>query len=208
MDDLLELEGVGAPTVGRSCTSRPQRLPNQGTLEARARTSSTRTRLSTIDASHTKNADTACMHRLRHVVGLAAGLAVLSAPTSASGANPSYVAFRTPGSAAYCSYWPGWVANGGVEGGFHEGTSKDAAVECWTPNDGFNVRMSNRGRVLPVEYTRSLHGYKPRAKRVLAFGKTSTFHGIRCASRRTGLTCTNRDTHGWWIGRFHGYSIR
>jgi hypothetical protein len=35
----------------------------------------------------------------------------------------------------------------------------------------------------------------------LRYGRTWLWHGIRCASRRTGLTCTNRDRHGFFLGR-------
>ena len=28
-----------------------------------------------------------------------------------------------------------------------------------------------------------------------------------CTSRRTGLTCSNRDRHGFWLGRYRGYRV-
>ena len=145
-------------------------------------------------------------HRFSLAVALALTLVVL--PTGMASAEDPFVAFRTPNKAAYCSYWPGWHANGGIEGGFINGQDpRDAAIECWTPNDGFNLRMSRRGKVFPREYDKSLRGYKPPARRILTFGSKTTFRGISCASRRSGLTCVNRDGHGWRIGRFVGYRI-
>jgi hypothetical protein len=36
---------------------------------------------------------------------------------------------------------------------------------------------------------------------VLAYGKTWRGDGVRCASARTGLTCTNRQGHGFFLSR-------
>ena len=35
----------------------------------------------------------------------------------------------------------------------------------------------------------------------LPYGRTWVWHGIRCVARRTGLTCTNRDRHGFFLSR-------
>lgn len=57
---------------------------------------------------------------------------------------------------SYCDLWPGYHASagvsGGVSGGFiHSGNPDEAAIGCWTPNDGFALRMSNTGEVFPQE---------------------------------------------------------
>jgi hypothetical protein len=36
---------------------------------------------------------------------------------------------------------------------------------------------------------------------VLAYGRTWTRAGLRCTSRATGLTCRNRDGHGFFLSR-------
>jgi hypothetical protein len=36
---------------------------------------------------------------------------------------------------------------------------------------------------------------------ILRYGRTWTWHGIRCTSRRTGLTCTNQAGHGFVLSR-------
>ena len=35
----------------------------------------------------------------------------------------------------------------------------------------------------------------------LAYGRTWTWHGFRCRSERSGLTCTNRSGHGFVLSR-------
>ena len=111
----------------------------------------------------------------------------LALPALASAA----AAFRTPGRAAYC--------------GLTEGEGPPHLI-CWTPNDGFSIGMGPRSR--------PTHSYNPRDRgnyeytpRVLRFGQTWAVFAYRCRSRATGLTCTNRAGHGWWLGRYRGYRV-
>ena len=77
---------------------------------------------------------------------------------------------------------------------------------CWTPNDGFTIAMGVDGRP-HFSYDRRNRGYHERV-RTLRFWQTWRIPGWwRCTSRRTGLTCVNRDGHGWWLGRFRGYRV-
>jgi hypothetical protein len=112
---------------------------------------------------------------------LAVGGLVAPAPASAA------ADFRTPNKAAYCR-----IAHGG------------AVLVCWTPNDGFTVRMGRRRRP-STAYVLGHQGFQPRVRRVLRFGDRWRRSGFRCASRRSGLTCRNRAGHGWWLGRRFGY---
>ena len=106
--------------------------------------------------------------------------------------------FKTPDGAAYCE--PG------------EATS----LYCWTPNDGFWVAFRD---------TRPATGYGAQGGMwptypTLRYGKTWRWSWYctgphcgapvryRCTSRRTGLTCTERESgHGFWLGRYRGYRI-
>jgi hypothetical protein len=36
---------------------------------------------------------------------------------------------------------------------------------------------------------------------VLRYGRTWSWRGIQCTSRRAGLTCRNRSGHGWFLSR-------
>jgi hypothetical protein len=82
----------------------------------------------------------------------------------------------------------------------------DGAVRlvCWTPNDGFTVRMGRRGHP-STEYVLRHQDFQPRVRRVLRFGERWRKSGFRCTSRRSGLTCRNRAGNGWWLGRRFGY---
>jgi hypothetical protein len=41
--------------------------------------------------------------------------------------------------------------------------------------------------------------------RVLAYGKPWRYDGFTCTSKATGLRCTNRGGHGFFISRAHSY---
>ncbi len=125
-------------------------------------------------------------------------------------ANAGAVAdFKTPAGAAFCGFVEQYaVAN------------PTPTLICWTPNDGFTVTM--RPRAHPkARYVANNAGSGGFAVRTLRFGQSwwgdATRSGIgsgagrdvlfRCVSRRTGLTCTSKAGHGWWLGRYHGYRI-
>ena len=58
--------------------------------------------------------------------------------------------------------------------------------------------MGLRGRAGPTCAGDTV--YDPRAP-VLAYGSTWSLAGLSCASRATGLTCRNRDGHGFFLSR-------
>jgi hypothetical protein len=79
-----------------------------------------------------------------------------------------------------------------------------AELYCWTPNDGYTLRLgagrpsrvradeaANKRR-LPIGYDR------------LAFGRTRSRYGFRCTSRPGGLSCQNPAGHGWTLPRYVG----
>jgi hypothetical protein len=110
-------------------------------------------------------------------------------PAVAAGA----ASFRTPGRAAYC----------GLTEGEHPG-----GLICWTPSDGFSIGMGAATSRPDHAYNPVDRGYHEDAAPVLGFGKSWRFHSVfRCTSRSTGLTCTNRAGHGWWLGRHEGYRV-
>jgi hypothetical protein len=99
--------------------------------------------------------------------------------------------FRTPKGVAYC--------------GVSHGESPHALI-CWTPKDGFTLDMGARG--FPRKrYVRANRGFHDYVGRTLRFGRRWAGAGFYCVSRRTGLTCTNRAGHGWWLGRYRGYRL-
>lgn len=121
------------------------------------------------------------------VLALAVGTVALALPLLASAS----ASFRTPGRAAYC--------------GLSEGEGP-AVLLCWTPNDGFGIWMRVHSRPRH-DYNKNDRGFYDDSARVLRFGQTWIKLGFRCTSRSTGLTCTNRAGHGWWLGRYKGYRV-
>jgi hypothetical protein len=120
-------------------------------------------------------------------------MSLLTPSAALAGQEPggSSANFRTPGGAAYCGY-----------------NEASARYACWTPNDGFEVYMRHgHARKLYDPYLRA---FSPNAH-MLRFGWTRawppTSYGMRCTSRRSGLTCKNHSGHGWWLGRYVGYRL-
>jgi hypothetical protein len=145
---------------------------------------------------------------LTTLIVLALGLLIRASDAHAS----AIAAFYTPGRAAECI----------LPENFGEGAKPSfGPLLCWTPNDGFAVEMSYDGRVRRTSL--DARGMSPgyvrtwaRMMGMLDFGKdwTWSFNArgfgtlyYRCSSRTSGLTCTNRAGHGWWLGRFKGYRI-
>jgi len=82
------------------------------------------------------------------------------------------------------------------------------ALICWTPNDGFTVSMHRFDRPRRRYHKLNRSYYDPAPGRVLGFGQLAREPGCwTCVSRSSGLICTNRAGHGWWLGRFRGYRI-
>jgi hypothetical protein len=144
------------------------------------------------------------------------GLALATGPTPS---RPSDLIamrlFKTPGNAAYC-YLALSLA------------PENPMLACWTPNDGFVASINHDTTRGYAGYgsARIFRAYTPPRYQVLGFGKSfnwrcrsvdasfaegcSPTRGtivFSCASRRTGLTCTNRDGHGFWLGRYRGYRV-
>jgi hypothetical protein len=62
------------------------------------------------------------------------------------------------------------------------------------------VRMTRRGRARLIHVTDTIGD--PRAP-VLHYGKTKRVGPFTCTSRRTGLSCHNRNGHGFTVSREH-----
>ena len=71
-------------------------------------------------------------------------------------------------------------------------------VRCdWTGGGDHAVRVGVHGNAKRIKVTDTV--LDPDAK-VLAYGKTKRFHGLRCTSRRTGMTCrSTKSGHGFKV---------
>ena len=145
--------------------------------------------------------------RYRHVVLRRLILVAVTAAAFGQGEE----ALAAPSSALSGFHTPNWAAQCVVAEDVLGGPSP---LYCWTPNNGFTVKMFAASRVTK-SYTRHNKGYRDRffARRPLAFGEHWGFriayvgYFYRCSSRADGLRCWNQAGHGWWIGRYVGYRI-
>jgi len=121
-----------------------------------------------------------------------AALAFFATPTALSLAPAASAHFgtfwKTPGEAAYCRL-----------------LAAPVRVTCWTPNDGFTITLYTTRR--PEVFYYPGHRDYYRAVGLLPFNAGVDYNVISCWSRRTGLTCTNAASHGFWLGRYHGFRI-
>jgi hypothetical protein len=59
-----------------------------------------------------------------------------------------------------------------------------------------------------MRYSRNNKGYYDVVGKILRFGQSWSLRGYwTCTSHSSGLTCSNRAHHGWWLGRYKGYRI-
>jgi hypothetical protein len=121
------------------------------------------------------------MRRLTLVCALAALLA-LAVPAVAKD-----VVFQTPSKKIACRIYN--PANQGLE----------IRCDLFFLNDRA-VRMTRRGRAHLIHVTDTIGD--PKAQ-VLHYGKTKRVGPFTCTSRRTGLSCHNRNGHGFTVSREH-----
>ena len=128
--------------------------------------------------------------------GVVVGLALLVTPASSAGTRDW--AFRTPGGSVYCQ----------ME--FHRSVFN--AFRCFTPKDGFWIRISPLSAQARVTTGRSdgLRGRRPAGVQLLSFGHewfSSDAALISCRSRRSGLTCKEYDGLSFWLGNSRNYRV-
>jgi hypothetical protein len=81
---------------------------------------------------------------------------------------------------------------------------ESTALWCWTPNDGFTLALSSSGRPARVRGAESANRGNQPAYGTLGFGERWQAGPFSCVSRKSGLTCSNADGHGWTLPRYRG----
>jgi hypothetical protein len=122
--------------------------------------------------------------------------AVLAAP-AAGARSLSTKTFLTPSKNIACAYYPASITGRAVfrcdlMSGLHPRPARHCDVD-WT-----GASMAPRGKAGPTCAGDTVYD---RSAPVLAYGKSWFYGGITCASRATGLTCRNRDGHGFFLSR-------
>jgi hypothetical protein len=141
---------------------------------------------------------------LTWLIAVSAGI-VLTAGSATAGPQ-AFGAFKTPSGNIVCAHSVGASAGtGSVECGIQSGLQPAPRNTC-TDLDYSGKRVSLRasGRPVPVICASDPGAflYLQRA-RVLAYGSSWRGGGLACTSRLTGLTCTNRSGHGFFLSREH-----
>jgi hypothetical protein len=132
---------------------------------------------------------------LRRAATLAVLALALAAPATAAAL---YIPFRLPSGNIFCAY-----AN--VAGTNELRCEIVSHLRPLPPRRGpcegvwgRAVRMAPTGPARPICISDTVQD--PRS-RLLRYGQTFRRGGFVCVSHRTGLTCTNRTGHGWFLSR-------
>jgi hypothetical protein len=110
-------------------------------------------------------------------------LVLVVALLAPAGAHAAYRDFRSPSGKIGCA--------------FYSDTETPRFVRCdWSGANDRGVTLTESGKGKRVVATDTV--MSPEAT-VLAYGKTTKFGSLRCTSRRTGITCRNKQDHGFTV---------
>ena len=129
---------------------------------------------------------------------LALGLAGLAVAVTPAAASISLTSFRTPSKNIYCA----WDHSSGSPqllrcDVLHLTHQAPKPRSCqFDAGSAFGMNPTGRASALCV----SDSVFNPRAK-VLAYGKTRKFGPFKCSSKTSGLRCSNRSGHGFFLNR-------
>ncbi len=130
------------------------------------------------------------------LVAIVCGALLAGAAGGSPGALHSRT-FRTPSKNISCAYYPASITGTAVfRCDLFSGLRPKPKRRCdvdWT-----GASMGLRGRAGPTCAGDTV--YDPHAP-ILAYGSTWSLAGLSCSSRATGLTCRNRDGHGFFLSR-------
>ena len=126
-----------------------------------------------------------------------AAIAVLAAPGAGTGGTGGIETFRTPSRNIACGFFPSSFGNPTfLRCDILSGLKPEPRRTCEGDWTGASMRVTGRAGAVCAGDT----VYDPRS-RILGYGKTWTRAGMRCTSRTTGLTCTNRSGRGFFLSR-------
>lgn len=120
-----------------------------------------------------------------------ASAAPSTATAGASGQPTSFQTGTSPGQslpAAYCRM---------------EGSSDGAGVYCWTPNDGYTLRLDSGGARRVRADEGGNRGVAP-GYGELPLGSSRSRSGYTCTSQDSGLTCSGPSGSGFALPRYRG----
>jgi hypothetical protein len=138
---------------------------------------------------------------ITRIVAVAAFAAALAASPASAGSTVG--AFKTPSRNIVCGYSIDVHGKGSMECGVKSGLRPPPPNTCHDIDyNDRRVGMRSTGASFPVMCAGDPGPFLVESKaRVLAYGTSWHAGGLSCTSRRTGLTCTNRSGHGFFISR-------
>ena len=157
------------------------------------------------------------MRLLVRPVAVAAALVALTAGLLAGGAGTAPAStdgfgfFKTPSGKIVCQWASGGSPSASVECGVETGLKppipKGGPGCLHLDYVGNRVSLSVTGRVQPVPCAGDAGPFAAPAKTVyLHYGKTWSASGLSCTAATKGLTCRNRDGHGFFLS-LRGWSV-
>ena len=117
-----------------------------------------------------------------------------------------YGSFKTPSRNIVCGWSVAPDGSASMECGVKSGLKpppKPIQCDAGDPNDK-RVSLRDTGRAAPVLCAGDPGPLLPQIEAkasVLAYGSSTHFGAITCTSATTGLTCRNRDGHGFFLSR-------
>lgn len=136
------------------------------------------------------------MTRMRTLLAPALAIACAALAAASTAHADGSAIFGAPGEAAYCTM----VAD--------PGPGKPPSLICWTPNDGFTVRMTTKSRPSRTYVTGNKgDGAVATDAPILRFRQRWRSGSFVCWSKANGLRCINQRGHGWMINRYVGYTL-
>jgi hypothetical protein len=134
-------------------------------------------------------------------------VAAASVVVASAQATPKLPSFKTPSANIVCGHSPNAARNGYVACGIKTGLRPAPANTCHDIDySGKRMSVRSTGRAV-IDLCAGDPGPFLLEQRAPVLGYGSKWHGggITCASRVRGLTCWNRDGHGFFMSRALSY---
>ncbi len=135
---------------------------------------------------------------MRYLAPLALAACVLAIVVAPAGASSSITWFRTPSKNIYCAWFhesgSTQVLRCDVSRLTHQAPKPRGCQFDW----GRSFGMNPTGRAATLCVSDSVHDKRAKA---LAYGNTRKFGSFSCTSKTSGLRCSNRSGHGFFLNR-------
>jgi hypothetical protein len=140
----------------------------------------------------------------RFTAAAATVLAALAlATTAAMASSQGSGFFRSPTGNIYCLWVTGGSTKPAVECGIKTGLKPKPKNTCkHIDYVGNRIDVQSTGKAKLAICAGDAGPFAdPKATKVLPYGKSVTHGGITCASKATGMTCTNKSKHGFFMSK-------